>query len=404
MAMSIEKAISRVVDRGNCSGCGACTLIDDRVRMDIAKDGFLRPTVADHAEVRADPQGVELFHQVCPGVGVRAPKRDPRSRVDEVFGTYLEVWEAWASDADIRFRGSSGGVLTALSAWLLETGQAQGVVASAAASSAPSRTVPVTITSRAEALGSAGSRYGPVANLEQAALGATDHVIVGKPCEISALAQMNEAMGIEEVAGPVRLSFFCAGSPSQHATDELVDFLGFVREDVASLRYRGDGWPGRFTVTDTAGREAGLSYDESWGHHLGRNLQWRCKTCVDGTGGHADIAVGDYWRAGPDGYPLFDDDDGVSVVIARTARGEKILQDARAQGVIVMRPLELSKVAAIQPLQVDRKYTLVGRLSARWLALKPPPKYEGYGLLRISRARWRANVRALIGTLKRSLW
>jgi coenzyme F420-reducing hydrogenase beta subunit len=44
------------------------------------------------------------------------------------WGTVLEVWEGYASDPEIRFRGSSGGLCTALSLFCLEKEIGSGVV------------------------------------------------------------------------------------------------------------------------------------------------------------------------------------------------------------------------------------------------------------------------------------
>jgi coenzyme F420 hydrogenase subunit beta len=199
------------------------------------------------------------------------------------------------------------------------------------------------------------------------------------------------------------LSFFCAGTPSQHATDRLAQTLGTEVDEVAELRYRGNGWPGNFAVTDRAGNTASLSYDESWGRHLGRALQWRCKLCPDGVGEDADIAVGDYWDADENGYPLFENQQGRSVAIARTRRGHQLLMDAAAAGAINLRAAKLRTVAGIQPLQVQRRSTLLGRLAGRLLAGKRIPYYSGYGLSRLASRNLKDNVAALRGTRSRSV-
>ena len=200
------------------------------------------------------------------------------------------------------------------------------------------------------------------------------------------------------VASPVLLSFFCAGVPSQFATDDLVATLVADRGDVASVRYRGNGWPGSFVVQEAGGATRSTSYEDSWGNHLGRRLQERCKICPDGTGGHADIAVGDYWHADASGFPLFDDADGLSVAIARTERGHRLLMRSRDAGVIGLEPVELDAVAAVQPLQVKRRRTLLGRLAGRRLAARAIPRYRGFGLLKLAVSSPSDSVRAARGT------
>jgi coenzyme F420 hydrogenase subunit beta len=400
----LRQAVSKVLANDNCSGCGACALISDRITMSLSNQGYLRPELAAAAQDGRDPKATaSLFKEVCPGVRLRSPKTADRPLHHPSFGSYVSSWEAWASDEEIRFAGSSGGVLTALGEWLVRSGRIKAAITSAGSASAPTRTVPVRIISKEEFIASAGSRYAPVSNIQSVDDGGADLAVVGKPCEISALKSLQQATGVAADEAPVMLSFFCAGTPSQHATDRLAQTLGTEVDEVAELRYRGNGWPGNFAVTDRAGNTASLSYDESWGRHLGRALQWRCKLCPDGVGEDADIAVGDYWDADENGYPLFENQQGRSVAIARTRRGHQLLMDAAAAGAINLRAAKLRTVAGIQPLQVQRRSTLLGRLAGRLLAGKRIPYYSGYGLSRLASRNLKDNVAALRGTRSRSV-
>lgn len=391
----LERAVQSVVDNDNCTGCGGCTLISDRITMRLDDEGWMRPVVATtpHGAPRAEAR---RFRAICPGVRLDAP-RPETGTTHPTFGRYVSAWHGAAADPQTRDAGSSAGVLTALTTYLIETGRAKAVRGVAMSRQEPRRTVPVNITSREEALASAGSRYAPVASLD--ALDALPEAVVAKPCEISALQKVRAVR--EDGAAPLTLSFFCAGTPSQGATNRLIKQLGVTPEDAKSLRYRGNGWPGEFTVTD--GDHVGaLSYDDSWGKHLGRDLQWRCKICPDGTGEDADIAVGDFWRADEKGYPLFDDAEGDSVVIARTLRGHEILIRAVEAGAIVLAPVDLDVVEKIQPLQRARKRTFPLRIAARLLAFRRVPVFHGYGSVLGALKPPKAAAKAFVGTLVRS--
>lgn len=391
------RRVRRVVDRGNCSGCGGCALLSRRVSMEVDdRSGFLQPKVDSSAAF--DPHE-EFFDRVCPGVSLRPPQDARPSRHPELGG-YHAAWRAWAMDDEIRHAGSSGGVLTAISAWLVETHVVGAVAAAQQDVRRPTHTAAVSAVTTDEIRSTAGSRYAPVENLTTWG-GRADVALVGKPCEISAVRRLNTELGVES-STPL-LSFFCAGTPSQHATDRLVEKLGSKTELVESLRYRGNGWPGDFEVTDTLGRRATMSYKESWGGNLGRQLQWRCKTCVDGTGGDADLAVGDFWKVDADGYPDFSDGAGQSVLIARTARGLSLALRAQEAGVVEMHPIDLDQAARVQPLQVQRRRLLLGRMLGRAIAGKPAPRYWGFGLWRLAMQRPLATLRAAAGTLRRSV-
>ena len=121
-----------------------------------------------------------------------------------------------------------------------------------------------------------------------------------------------------------------AGTPSQHATDAVLASLGAPPDaDLVRLRYRGEGWPGSFTAQDAAGATWSTSYDASWGAHLGKAVQWRCKICPDGVGESSDVTAGDFWRSDERGYPLFDEGDGFSALVARTLGIEERLRTAQ---------------------------------------------------------------------------
>lgn len=399
MAGRLETAVGRVVRSGNCTGCGACALVSDRIELGLSDDGFIRPRTNDEIvpDAARDAREAAQFRRVCPGVGLTSP-RSPGQRQHPILGAYVEAWQGWAADEEIRRAGSSGGALTAIGEWLIASGRAPAVRASSASTSAPTRTVPVRITTRDEALAAAGSRYAPVASAASAGDG---EPFVGKPCEVAAVHNLAAARGDDEPR-PILLSFFCAGTPSQSATDRLVEELGGDPAGITELRYRGDGWPGSFRFQNPDGTAGEMSYQQSWGKRLGRELQTRCKLCVDGTGEHADISVGDFWESDADGFPVFEDALGNSVIIARTERGAALVRKAAEEGILLIAPVDLDDVARVQPLQTLRRRTLVGRLLGRAVAGARIPRYRGYGLLGLLVRDIPGNIKAAVGMFTRT--
>ena len=390
----LDTAIRGVVERNACIGCGLCTRLDTSLRLELDADGFLRPHRTGVDGVVAD-DAARRFEQACPGCRVAAVR--PRgSRRHPTMGSSFGVWEAWANDEAVRWRGSSGGALTALHGWLLDSGRSSRI-ASASIGPEPRRTVPVTITTKAEALASAGSRYAPVGILADRSLDAHE-AITAKPCEISAIRALSASARTDGDDGdPILLSFFCAGTPSQHATDDLLARLGVGPDDpVDDLWYRGRGWPGRFTVRGADG-DASMSYEESWGGVLGPATHWRCKMCADGVGESADVVAADFWSVDERGYPVFTEGAGSSALIARTERGLDVVLAAAAAGAIVLRPIRMSELANVQPLQRNRRTSLFGRLLGSRLAGVRGPRYRGFRLWALALAHPRLNLRAARG-------
>ncbi|MDT0156347.1 Coenzyme F420 hydrogenase/dehydrogenase, beta subunit C-terminal domain [Microbacterium sp. ARD32] len=348
--------------------------------MRLDDRGYLRPQV--EGESRPVPDAVRIFERSCPGVTVSAPSVSRSSTPHRLLGRYEGIWRAHATDPEVRRAGSSGGVLTALHQWLLSQDRAARITGAAAAEKEPRRTVPVTIMTRDQALAAAGSRYAPVAALDNADVLNPGSAVCGKPCEISALR--NAAPDLVDGEAPLMLSFFCAGTPSQHATSTLLNELGVPDDQpVDAMRYRGDGWPGRFFVR-SGKHAASTDYEESWGRVLGPTTQWRCKVCPDGVGESADIVCADSWRTDERGYPVFSEGDGMSALIARTPRGLQAIRDAEAAGIISLSPLPIRELAGAQPLQVSRRRYLFARLLGSRLAGRRPPRFRGFGLLRLA--------------------
>lgn len=367
---NVTQAAQRVVDTERCTGCGACALMDKGLTMSLSDDGYMRPVPNGDANSTT----VESFQKYCPGISVESPFANRRSH--PILGPYVEMWHASATDDLTRQRGSSGGVLTVLQQWAVSRGATATNVAPSPTDAR--RTVPVRIMTKEEVLASAGSRYAPVAAASGAGGLSRYDVAVGKPCEAAALRQIYS----DRSEAPLVLSFFCMGTPSSHATDELVRTISGVDEEVDSLTYRGNGWPGEFTVTRQDGSSESMSYGESWGVHLGPTVQWRCRTCLDGLGESADLVAGDLWDVDENGYPSFEEQDGVSVLIARTPRGRDAALAAQRAGLLRLNPTSEEAVLRAQPSQVQRKARGLARLAATWGMGLPTTRFRNFAPLR----------------------
>jgi coenzyme F420 hydrogenase subunit beta len=176
------------------------------------------------------------------------------------------------------------------------------------------------------------------------------------------------------------LAFFCAGVPSESGARRILDHLGAPENEVTAFRYRGDGWPGRATATLKDGTTRDMSYADSWGNILSKQVQFRCKICADAVGAAADLACADAWDSDARGYPSFEEQQGRSLIIARTPAGQALLDAARSAGRLETNPLPLAAITAMQPHQARRKQQVAARLTALALARRPRPVYLGLGV------------------------
>lgn len=371
-----------IVKAGLCAGCGACAAIDSRgaIGMALSDDGFYRPDVSRVL----DQQELDLVGKVCPGVGLaHNPSED--SRYDPAWGPIESLSTGHALDAEVRLTGSSGGVLTALSVYLIESKLVEYVVSTLADPEDPIGNVTAALSDRAAVLRAAGSRYGPsspLANLETYLSRGARFAFVGKPCDVAALRRLAAVDPRIDVLVPYKLAFFCAGVPSRQGTLALLDKMGVELDDLEAFRYRGEGWPGLARATSLDGRSETMDYNSSWGSVLNRHLQFRCKICPDGTGEFADIACADAWY-GKGGYPDFEERDGRSLIVARTLVGKQLLENAAANKIIEIKSQSIDDLKEMQPYQLSRKSNILARSLAIRLSGGRVPIYRNFGLFRL---------------------
>lgn len=393
-------SLGRVAQGNLCAGCGACAgLFPGRLRMVTSPPGYLRPEQTGELSTQED----RMIAAICPGLGQTVEAGDRTD--DALWGPFLQMRTGWACDPDLRHAGASGGGLSALLAYLLADGVVDAVVQTAADPAMPIGNATVITLDDVGILAAAGSRYAasaPLSGLSDLLSDGRRFAFVGKPCDVAALRAL---IGMRPEVGkifPVLLSFFCAGVPSHAGVREVLKTLGAAESETVSFRYRGNGWPGRATAILADGTQRSMSYHESWGGILSKHVQHRCKICADGTGVAADIVCADAWESDDRGYPVFSEAPGVSLIVARTGFGEKLVAAAAAAGRIETAPFDPSRLAAIQPGQRERRRALLARLAGLRIMGKRVPRYDGLHLFAAARQNTlRRNLTNFAGMVRR---
>jgi coenzyme F420 hydrogenase subunit beta len=398
--------IETIKANGLCSGCGLCAGISDpaapAIVMRDSAQGYRRPV----AQAPVSAQQARLIDAVCPGANIVHDPAEHEADYHPVWGPLIAARLGWSSDPQLRRNASSGGGLSAILTHLLAAGEVDYVVQTAVDPASPVRNALAISGDRDAVFHAAGSRYAPSSPLEDIAarLDAPGRfAFVGKPCDVAGLRQLARHDPRVNAKVPVMLAFMCAGVPSYRGTSALLKAMGVEDESaVTAFRYRGDGWPGFATAVLADGRRFTMDYDTSWGHILNRHLQFRCKICPDGIGEFADVVCADGWHCDEAGNPLFDEQDGRSLILSRTARGEALLARAMAAGNLLTEPVSLGQIAHMQPFQAKRKGLVISRLAAMALTGKRRPRFVGLALPGNARGLGvKANLRSLLGTLRR---
>jgi len=401
MSHSFE-SVADVVSWRLCLGCGACVSVCPQGALSLvdAQDDGLRPKTDRDKCVRCGD-----CTRVCPGIDIEAPGVDSAAipALRRAWGPVLEVWEGYAADPEIRFLGSSGGIATTLSLYCIEKARMQGVLHIGPAAVDPLANVAVVSRDREELLTRTGSRYapaGPCAGFGFLNGDGAPFVFAGKPCDVVAVRKWQALRRETSDRIAVAISIFCAGTPSTRGSLRILEKLGVQPGQVAELRYRGCGWPGRMVVktNDHNDVDHSMSYQEAWGDILSKHTQFRCRLCPDSTGELADLSCGDPWYR-----QIEPGDPGRSLVLVRTATGRKILHEAMDAGYVLLERAEAGTLPRSQQSLLQRRRQLWGRLQALRLLRVPVPCYRGFSLL----ANWASlpilsKLRSVFGTIRRA--
>lgn len=403
--------IKAVVEKHLCCGCGACVAaVPDKLEMvDVFTDGLRPGYLSELSEIEE-----KKALSVCPGISIDYRQKIPPKVDSELLGEWgpvLDVMEGYSIDNDIRFKSSSGGVITALAAFGISSKAATGVIQIGASNNTPYKNETRFNTTVDQVLNSCGSRYSPASPCEKLAEIINlegKSIFIGKPCDVAAVHKARKVIpGLDDKI-LLTVSIFCAATPSTQGTTILINQLGEKNlSNVRSMRYRGYGWPGNACVesseseTETKITVREKSYEEAWGGTLSRYRQWRCNLCADHTGEFADISVGDPWYR-----DIQEGEAGSSLIIPRTRAGADFLTEAKKRGAVSFESIDHSCLPRSQPYLIN----VAGMIWGRIFALKVAsilgagfPRLEGKKFFKIwiNRLTLREKVASILGTLRR---
>lgn len=382
-----EERLYRIVEEGICIGCGLCQSLagSDKITVKRVKSGYECPVV----DGELDHEIVDLIYDTCPGTrynGLPQHLIDEETKMDLYWGPYRQTLLAHASDHETRIKAATGGVLTALSKFLVGSGRVEFVLHSRPSQQEPTFGKHQLSFNEADVAKGTGSIYGPTAPLREIHM-ALDlnqpFAFIGKPCDIAALR--NLALFDKRVDKLVKywLTPVCGGYVPPVAMDTFLASRGLTQKDLKFFRYRGDGCPGRVEFESKDGRTwdadmlepYGGSDENSW------QLPFRCKICPDGTGEAADISAGDQWEnASPDPVKALTDP-GTNAVIVRTETGVELMNAARNAGYItVLNEFDLRWYDSCQPHQISKKKAIRARLDGLAAEGRLVPRSQGLRL------------------------
>jgi coenzyme F420 hydrogenase subunit beta len=387
-----------------CMGCGACSYAcpNDAVTLVDIDDVGIRPRVDSNK-----CQNCRDCLNGCPGLGLSHEAFDEESIVElrQGWGQVLEVWEGYAADEEIRFKGSSGGIATALALFCLENKKASGVLHIAANHEKSLVNEAVFSTNREDLLKTTGSRYAPAAVCERfdsIESSQSPVVFIGKPCDVAALRKTQTVNAQLAVKTAVAIGIFCAGTPTTAGTHKVLQAFGVEPDEVEKFCYRGNGWPGMTSAKIKGEGEdvREMTYAQSWGDILSKHVQLRCRLCPDSTGEFADISCGDPWYC-----DIESDDPGRSLVLVRTKHGRKLVREAMEAGYVKLQKAKPCILGQSQQSVHFKRSQLWARLKVMSFAQIPVPEYIGFSLFRNwLKLSFVEKIKSFLGSAKRMVF
>jgi len=358
--------IEKVVSDGLCTGCGMCAGICpiQCIVMQVS-EGVFFPNVNERLCTEC-----HLCLDCCPGrfVNIRElSKLAQGAEKDSTCKDFPECYVGHSTNERIRYNASSGGVATQLLVLALEQGQIDGAIVTRMKRDNPLEPETIVARTREEIVNASKSKYCPTATNEAVRSILKQkgrYAVVGLPCQIHGIRKAEQNVKALKERIVLHVGLMCSHTVSFHGTDFLLRKMGLVPEQVASIDYRGLGWPGCMLITQRGGSKTLIPYVGKW------NAYWpvfssffftpkRCLMCPDETNELADIALGDAWLP-----ELRKERNGESIVIVRTKVGERILSLACSNDVIFLRPVDCNAVELSQAHPIKFKKTDFGsRLS-----------------------------------------
>ena len=308
-----------------CSSCGLCVVAcsQDAITFSYDENGFYRPTVNDN---KCNDCGICC--KVC------YKYLDEKSPFENVFKN-KPIYAAWSKEKSTVLSSSSGGVGYELTSYYDSIGyNVCGVIFDAAGDVCKH----IIAKSKKDIEAIKASKYLQSYTIDAFSQLKKDekYVVVGTPCQIYGLRKWIQLKEWED--NFILVDFFCHGTPGfnlwkkykkyiceKYELDSKWEFVNFRKKNPESKWHKN-----AISIRDSSGKKfeksRAFSEDLFFKFFLNNSCLneacYKCKLRLDYCA--SDIRIGDFW-----GQKYAANDDGVSLVIINTPKGEEIWKEIK---------------------------------------------------------------------------
>ncbi len=353
----VERSIDKlrfVMKSDLCTRCGSCVGLSGGKIVFTDREGEYRPVILKEPE---EKEAARLYHS-CPGKQFDFPYYRKLFYLNApefhlYTGPVQSIHIAYSNDTEIRSQGASGGIISAILIWLLETGKIKGAVVTVMSKEMPWLTQPYIATTRDEILEAAQSKYiitsvneilpqiesfeGPLA-------------YVGLPPQVQSIRKLQEiedpsVRNIKYIFGPFygNTLHFSSVRSFLHSY-KIKDY-----KNISKLYFRYGEWPGNMRIEMRDGRVVQLPKFHA-NYLIPFHILTNSLLCTDLSNEFTDISGGDAWA------PVYEErGKGFSMVIARSEKGEEILREMKEQGLLTLDQISIDEAITMHSHGYDLK-------------------------------------------------
>jgi coenzyme F420 hydrogenase subunit beta len=289
--------------------------------------------------------------------------------IQKYVGDYHQCYFTYATDEVFRKNAASGGSITALLAYLLQSGRIDGALVCRTRIENNSVTPEFFIARTVEDLISAqGSKYSAVYFPSQAfpLIQRFDGrlAVVALPCDTGIVERKRKNSQEFRDKVVVKISMFCGHNSEPALIEKIIQRLNPEEKGLVDYRFRLGHWRGSLQAKFDNGKTVTkpFSYFSDY-QNLYFFSQRKCHHCHDHTGYYADISAGDIWSLRMKQEPIKH-----TALITRSDIGEEFVRAALDNGMLTGQVEPIAEVCEGQARTMPFHYNLTARSRLSWLS------------------------------------